>query len=67
MLHQPKKPGANRVKGCCIIKVYQVYVGSCKTMTLSIEEIMATNLILKHSYFDEYEEMVSAESSSEED
>ena len=54
-------------KGSCVIRVYQVYVGSSKTITLSVEEIMATKLTLKESYFDEYEEMVSDESSSEEE
>ena len=54
-------------KGSCVIRVYQVYVGSSKTITLSVEEIMATKLTLKDSYFDEYEEMNSDESSSEED
>ena len=53
-------------KGSCIVRVYQVYIGSSKTITLSVEEIMATELTLKRSYFDEYEEMVSDESSSEE-
>ena len=53
-------------KGSCEIRVYQVYVGSSETITLSVEEIMATKLATKESYFDEYEEMVSDESSSEE-
>ena len=53
-------------KGSCIVRVYQVYVGSSKTITLSVEEIMVTELTLKRSYFNEYEEMVSDESSSEE-
>ena len=53
-------------KGSCIVRVYQVYVGSSKTITLSLEEIMVTKLTLKKLYFDEYEEMVSDESSSEE-
>ena len=51
-------------KGSCTIKVYQVYVGLSKTIMLSAEEIMATKLTLKESYFDE---MVSNESLSEED
>ena len=55
------------LKGSCVVRVYQVYVGASKTITLSAEEIMATELTLKKSYFDEYEEMVSDESSSEED
>ena len=54
-------------KGSCVLRVYQVYVGTSKTITLSVEEIMVTELNTKRSYFDEYEEMVSNESSSEED
>ena len=54
-------------KGSCAIRGYQVYVGTSKTITLSVEEIMATKLTLKDSYFDEYEEMNSDESSSGED
>ena len=54
-------------KGSCVLRVYQVYVGTSKTITLSVEEIMATELNTERSYFDEYEEMVSDESSSEED
>ena len=42
-------------EGPCVVRVYQVYVGSSKTITLSIEEIMVTKLTLKRSYFDEYE------------
>ena len=44
-----------------------MYVGSIKTITLSVKEIMATGFNTKRLYFDEYEEMVSDESSSEED
>ena len=40
---------------------------SSNTITLFNEEIMATKLTIKESYFDEYEEMNSNESSSEED
>ena len=54
-------------EGYCVIKVYQVYVSSSKTVTLSMEEIMATELNTKRSYFDEYEEMNSDESLSEKD
>ena len=54
-------------KGSCIVRVYQVYVGSSKTITLSVEEIITTKLTLKDSYFDEYDEMNSGESLSEED
>ena len=54
-------------KGYCVIKVYQVHVGSSKTITLSVGEIMATELNPKRSYSDEYDEMNSDESSSEAD
>ena len=48
-------------KGSCILKVYQVYVGSSKTITLSVEEVMVTDLTTKKSYFDEYEEIESSD------
>ena len=45
-----------------------MYVGSNKTITLSVEEIWATELTIKKLYFDEYEEIESSdESPSEED
>ena len=44
-----------------------MYVASSKTIRLSVEESMVTELNNKRSYFDEYEEMVSDKSSSEED
>ena len=34
-------------KGSCIVRVYQVYIGSSKTVTLSVEEIMVTKFTLK--------------------
>ena len=40
-----------------------MYVGSSKTIMLSVEEIMVTEPNTKRSCFDEYEEMVSNESS----
>ena len=46
-------------KGSCIVRVYQVYIDSSKTITLSVKEIMATKLTCKDSYFDEYGVMVS--------
>ena len=49
-------------KGFCVLRVYQVYVGRSKTIMLSVEEIMVTELNTKRSYFDEYEEMVRDES-----
>ena len=52
-------------KGSCVIRVYQVYVGSSKMIKLPVEETIATDLTSKKSYFDEYGEMVGDESSSE--
>ena len=45
-------------KGSCVVKVYQVYVDSSKTIMLLVKETMATELG-KNSYFDEYEEIVA--------
>ena len=36
-------------KRYCVIKVYQVYISSSKTITLSVEEIVATELHTKRS------------------
>ena len=38
------------IKGSCVLRVYQVYVGTSKTITLSVEEIMATELNTNKSY-----------------
>ena len=48
-------------KGCCVLRIYRVYIGSNKTITLSVEEVMFTNLTTKKSYFDEYEEIESSD------
>ena len=42
-------------KGFCVLRNYRVYVGTSKTITLSVEEIMVTDLSAKKSYFDEFE------------
>ena len=43
-------------KGTCVIRIYRVYVGSSKSITLSVEEILATEIERRSSYFDEYSE-----------
>ena len=48
-------------RGSCVLKVYQVYIGSSKTIRLSIEEIMVNDRTTKKSYFDEYEEIESSD------
>ena len=40
-------------KGFCVYRIYRVYIGTRKTITLSVEEIMVTDLSAKKSYFDD--------------
>ena len=44
-------------KGSCILKVYQAYIGSSKSVSLSVQEILAKDVERKESYFayDNYE------------
>ena len=52
-------------EGSCILRIYQAYVGSCKPMSLSVEEILARKIGITESYFaDESDE--SDEESDEE-
>ena len=41
-------------EGTCVIRIYRV--GSSKSITLSVEEILATGTERKSSYFEEYSE-----------
>ena len=38
-------------KGTCMIRIYRVYVGSSRAITLSVEEILATEIERRCSYF----------------
>ena len=38
-------------KGSCILRIYQAYVGSCKSISLSVEEILARKIGIRESYF----------------
>ena len=38
-------------KGSCILKVYQAYIGSSKSISLSVEEILVREVDRKESYF----------------
>ena len=38
-------------EGSCILKIYQAYVGSCKSISLSVEEILARKIGIIESYF----------------
>ena len=43
-------------EGSCILKLYQAYVGSTKSISLSVEEILATDRVTNSSYFDDEED-----------
>ena len=50
-------------EGSCILRLYHAYLGSTKSITLSIEEILVKKMDIMESYFDD----LSDESDSEED
>ena len=52
-------------EGSCILKLYHTYLGSTKSITLSVEEILVKKMNTMESYFDG--EPNSEESDSEED
>ena len=47
-------------EGSCILKLYHAYLGSTKSITLSVEEILVKEMDTMESYFDD-------ETDSEED
>ena len=51
-------------KGSCIIKIFQVYIGSVKSISFSAEEILAREIESRRSYFQGED---SSEESDEED
>ena len=51
-------------EGSCILKLYHAYMGSTKSITLSVEEILIKKMNIMESYFDG--ESDSAESDSDE-
>ena len=40
-----------KFEGSCILRIYQAYVGSCKSVSLSVEEILARKIGISESYF----------------
>ena len=38
-------------EGSCIHKIYQAYFSSCKSISLSVEEILARKIGISESYF----------------
>ena len=51
-------------KAYCIIKIYQVYIGSVKSISFSVEEILAREIESRRSYFEGED---SSDESDEED
>ena len=51
-------------EGSCILRIYQAYVGPCKSISLSVEEILAKKIGISESYF-AYESDESDESDEE--
>ena len=52
-------------KGSCILKVYQAYIGSSKSISLSVEEILAREVERKESYFADESDEESEEEEEE--
>ena len=42
-----------KFEGSCIIKLYQAYTGSSKSINLSVEEILASKIGVRESYFED--------------
>ena len=38
-------------EGSCTLKIYQAYVGSCKSISLSVEETLVKRIGISESYF----------------
>ena len=54
-------------RGSCMLKIYQAYIGSSKSISLSVEEILVRGADRKESYFADESDGESEESEEEED
>ena len=52
-------------EGSRILKIYQAYVGSCKSISLSVEEILAKKIGITESYFEDESDESDEESDEE--
>ena len=52
-------------RGSCILKVYQAYIGSSKSISLSVQEILAREVERKESYFPDESDEESEEEEEE--
>ena len=57
--------GDESFEGSCILKIYQAYIGSCKTISLSVEEILARKIGISESYFTDESDENDKESDQE--
>ena len=54
-------------RGSCILRIYQACIGSSKSISLSVEEILVREVDRKESYFADESDRESEESEEEED
>ena len=54
-------------RGSCILKIYQAYIGSSKSISLSVEEILVREVDRKESYFTDESDESDEEEEEEED
>ena len=54
-----------KFEGSCILRIYQAYIGSCKTISLSVEEILARKIGIRESYFSDETDERDEESDEE--
>ena len=54
-----------KLEGSCILRIYQAYVGSCKSISLSVKEILARNIGIRESYFADETDEIDEESDEE--
>ena len=52
-------------RGSCILKVYQAYIGSSKSISLSVQEILAREVERKQSYLADESDEESEEEKEE--
>ena len=54
-----------KFEGSCILKIYQAYIGFCKSISLSVEEILARKIGISESYLTDESDESNEESDEE--
>ena len=54
-------------EGSCILRLYHAYLGSTKSITLSVEEILVKEMDTMESYFEDDADSEDDKSDSEDD